>query len=92
MLIQGIPVDASEPEFVAQTHELGHVASREQIDAWFKGVVDEAKRKGLSYFRYSISPNGSPPGLLFEAWADRPRDQGPLRWAFTDTTYPVVPV
>lgn len=68
----------TEPIFVAQTAEAEHL---ENPLSWWKAQAREAVAKGATWPRFSWREDGS--ALLIEAWAERPSDEGPQRWAMT---------
>lgn len=47
--------------------------------AWVRARVEEAKADGTAFFRASIHPTNCN-RIVFEAWADRPVNQGPIQW------------
>lgn len=71
-----------EPFYVRQTFEREHCADPQ---AWIDAVVEEAVVKGFTFPRVTLrTPDGSVEGILFEGWAERPKDQGLPRWALTE--------
>lgn len=70
---------SEEPDFLSQNGEL---FTREDQLRWFHDKTAEAQAGGAVLARYSIHPDI--PGLaLFEAWKQRPNDQGDIRWQLT---------
>lgn len=67
-----------EPVYIAQTFEPKHVKDGWSANQWFLARGKEAKLKGGNFPRYSRSEDGT--GLLIEVWAERPADQGDIRW------------
>jgi hypothetical protein len=72
------PSDA-EPFYVRQS---GDVMTDEEARRWFQMVAQEARDEGATFGRYSF--HVSIPNLrIVEAWKERPRDQGEIRWALS---------
>lgn len=61
----------TEPDYIAQTAE---PKTDKQRRKWF----DEALKRRLTWARKSAHPTQN--ALLFEAWAERPADEGEPRW------------
>lgn len=71
---------AEHPFYVRQTAEPEHTQSHESRQDWFRAAVDEARAEGAKSARMSVREEPVPM-LLVEAWAERPDDEGPQRWA-----------
>lgn len=70
----------SEPIYIAQTFETEHLVDPVAARAWFAARGVEAHDRGATYPRMTV--NDDQTGLLFEAWTEKPKDQGDPRWAF----------
>lgn len=46
---------------------------------WADLMIAEMEKKGGTFYRVSWEPNFQR-HMLFEAWHERPNDQGPQRW------------
>lgn len=64
-----------EPKYIAQVH------TPPDRQAWVRRKVYAAKLRGLEFFRVSFDEDL----LLFEAWKERPDDQGEPRWQYETT-------
>lgn len=69
----------SDPLFIAQTFEKKNTMSEEAALLWFHVRVEQAKKIGATFFRYSWRDDDS--GLLLEGWEEQPKDQGEPRWS-----------
>lgn len=49
------------------------------VKEWLTRHADRARAHGLTHCRASVDPK-DPGHLLFEAWPERPADEGPPRW------------
>lgn len=72
----------AEPDYLAQTAEPEHMTP-EGLDAWWRQTFDEAKAAGCTWLRRTIDKSPDPTMALCEAWKERPRDEGPVRWQLT---------
>lgn len=66
----------SDPDFVAETFDAYDYTHALQ---WWKGMVDHAKSRGCTWPRFSWDDERR--GLLFEAWKERPENEGQQRWS-----------
>lgn len=73
---------SDEPDFISQCGELFNDSDRIR---WFRQRTKEVKSQGAVLCRYSV--HEQIPGLvLFEAWKQRPEDQGDIRWQLVVAT------
>lgn len=47
--------------------------------AWINEQTEAAKSQEMAFFRASIHPDNHN-RIVFEVWADRPVNQGPIQW------------
>lgn len=67
----------SDPFYVRQTAEPADIADPSE---WFRQALEEAKREGATFARFTIADDRS--ALLIEAWTEQPSNQGEQRWSF----------
>lgn len=69
-----------EPFYIAQTAEK---MTGDERYSWFARRTAEAKHEGAKWCRMSVDDADRPTMCLFEAWRERPADEGEPRWQFT---------
>lgn len=73
------PLVDSEPCYIAQTFEPEHLHDPVTARAWFQKQGKLAHDEGCTWPRMTVNEDQT--GLLFEAWKDRPSDEGEPRWS-----------
>lgn len=73
----------AEPDYIAQTFEEKHLIDPKSARRWFirQGQISHAQ--GCTWPRMTVNEDQT--GLLFEAWIERPKDQGEPRWQLSPT-------
>ena len=64
----------TEPTYIAQTAE---PMTREERVNWIRSRIPDAREQGAMWWRAMVSDEG---WTLFEAWPERPADEGEPRW------------
>lgn len=64
-----------EPEYIAQSADTADGAERQ---TWVEFHFGSAKARGCAFFRATFDDERN--WVLFEAWKERPENQGEPRW------------
>lgn len=78
-----MPVD-EEPFHIAQTFDPEHLNSHDAGRVWLTHQVKVATEGGATWSRVTVSDDAD--GLLYEAWLERPNNEGAARWSLTEVT------
>lgn len=74
----------TDPIYVAQTFEAETLADPRRSSEWLRACAVDAHEKGATWARATVDDERG--GLIYEAWAKRPKDQGAPRWALSSET------
>ncbi|MEM6623845.1 MAG: hypothetical protein AAF674_16575 [Pseudomonadota bacterium] len=69
----------AEPVFIAQTFERAIVYDLSAFNLWMRQQIEVAKSRGANWGRATLSDAHD--GVLYEAWTERPDDEGQPRWS-----------
>lgn len=69
----------TKPFYIVQTFDPKDVATEESRRKWLEDHIAKARAEGGVFSRVTINEEAL--GLLFEAWSERPVDQGAPRWS-----------
>lgn len=76
---------SNEPFFITQCNE---PMTPDQRRTWIEGQAKESKQQGSTFARVTVwPPNSEPEIILFEAWKERPEDQGEPRFHLSKPPY-----